>query len=727
MIGRMDAHTNPPLIANEELQPVYRLARRTARRWRVAMQSAAVALALAVVGYAVWPRVYRSEAVVYYQEGMQWTTSEGGSGRRVGQRLRDVLLARGQLTKVVEELGLYPGLVKAGRLAEAVEEMRLATGFRVAEGDVFVISFNGDSAEEAQRVTARLTELLAAENQRLRSEQAETARAFLDAERKRTETRVSDQEAAQLRFLAAHPEFAHDEAARSGAARSQAWRPLDAEVRYSEPDDPGLAALAREEERLRRQLASPTPLPRAPQDPALVAARNDADTNLRTAQRELAEKRAAFTELHPDVVVAEAKVKATMEAHKRAAAAVDAAEPAVMRERLAEVQREIAAFRRTQVRGRGYVAAPATSQTAQRVVAQEAEWARLSRDVAESRERYRELQGRQFMATMTANMAAAGQAAQIVVIDPAYLPAAPLGPTRSRLLVLALLIASVVGVVAALVAALLDDRVLERADVERLGLGPILAEVPGTGALLLEAQGQPRGRLPEAAGKAALPGPGSGVEVRRLAPVDPIDPRLFMVASPDSAAAAAFRVLRHRLKERGDLRTILVTSPEAGEGKSFCAANLALALGESGWSRVLLLEVNLRRPSLARLLGFRPPACVSQQLERRLHAEQRPWLVVENLTPWLHTAAVAPDVAPRPILDGPVLAQCLTELEGAGYDYVVVDSPSILESSDVNVIAEETAGFLVALRAGRSRARSVRRGVEQLGQRGLLGFVLLGP
>jgi Mrp family chromosome partitioning ATPase len=723
MIDEMDAHSNPPLIASEELQPVYRLAWRTVRRWRVAAKTSAVVLALTLVGYLAWPKVYRSEAVVHYQEGMQWTTSEGGGGRRVGQRLKDVLLARGQLTKVIVELGLYPGLVKAGRVAEAVEEMRLATGFRVAEGDAFVISFNGESAEEAQRVTARLTELLAAENQRLRSEQAETARAFLDAARKRTEVQVNEQEAAQLRFLAAHPEFAHDEAARSGAARSPPWRPLETEVRPPEPDNPGLAALGREEERLRRQLASPRPLPRAPQDPALVAARNDAETNLRTAQRELAEKRAAFTELHPDVLVAEAKVQTAREAYQRSAAAVDATEPAVMRERLAEVQREIAAFRRTQVRGRGYVAATATSETAQRVVAQEAEWARLSREVAESRERYRELQARQFMATMTANMAAAGQAAQIVVVDDAYLPAAPVGPTRSRLLVLALLMASVAGAAAALLAAVSDDRILERADVERLGLGPLLAEVPGTGALLLDAPDQLAGRLPEATGK--VPAPAAGLLVKRIVASDPLDPRLFMVAAPDSAPAAAFRILRHRLKERGDVRTILVSSPEAGEGKSLCAANLALALGESGSSRVLLLEVNLRRPSLARLLGFQPPACVSQQLERRVQAAPRPWLVVENLTPWVHTAAVAPGVAPRPILDGPALAQCLVELRGAGYDYVVIDSPAILESADVNVIAGEAEGFLVTLRAGRSRARAVRRGVEQIGGKGLLGFVLL--
>ncbi len=361
-------------------------------------------------------------------------------------------------------------------------------------------------------------------------------------------------------------------------------------------------------------------------------------------------------------------------------------------------------------------------------MAQEAEWARLSREVAEARERYRELEARQFLATMTANMTAAGQAAQIVVIDPAYLPAAPVGPARSRLLGLALLVAGLAGVGAALLAALIDDRILDRADVERLGLAPILAEIPGMGAVLDEGPdrvGRTPPKPPEAAPVEAQES-ASGGRVLRLVPTGPVDPRLVMKVTPDSAASAAFRVLRHRLKERGDVRTILVTSPEAGEGKSLCAANLALALGESGRSRVLLLEANLRHPSLARLLGFQPPACVSRQFERRLHAVKPPWLVVENLSPWLHTAAVAPDIVARPLLDGPVLERCLAELRAAGYDYVVVDSPAILDGSDVNVIVEGVEGYVVALRAGRSRVRPVRRGVEQIGEKGLLGFVLLG-
>src|SRR5438477_583444 len=91
-------------------------------------------------------------------------------------------------------------------------------------------------------------------------------------------------------------------------------------------------------------------------------------------------------------------------------------------------------------------------------------------------------------------------------------------------------------------------------------------------------------------------------------PADP-DERLILVRDPDSARAASFRVLRHRLQEKGDPRVIAVTSAGPREGKTTCAVNLALALGECGRAKVLLIEANLWTPALAPLFGFMPPEC----------------------------------------------------------------------------------------------------------------------
>ena len=138
-------------------------------------------------------------------------------------------------------------------------------------------------------MTAKLTDVLIAENTRLRSAQAEVAQAFLDTEKRRNETELAAREAELLRFLARHPEFAQEQQGAAGLS-------LRARPRVDLESDGSLAALRREELRLRSQIATTGQAPRAPRDPqVLIAARNEAETRLRTAQREQAEQAARFT------------------------------------------------------------------------------------------------------------------------------------------------------------------------------------------------------------------------------------------------------------------------------------------------------------------------------------------------------------------------------------------------------------------------------------------------
>ncbi|HUS68370.1 MAG TPA: CpsD/CapB family tyrosine-protein kinase [Kofleriaceae bacterium] len=209
-------------------------------------------------------------------------------------------------------------------------------------------------------------------------------------------------------------------------------------------------------------------------------------------------------------------------------------------------------------------------------------------------------------------------------------------------------------------------------------------------------------------------------------PVDP-DPRLILVRDPDSARAASFRVLRHRLQERGDPRTIAVTSAEQGEGKTTCAVNLALALGECGRARVLLVEANLRAPSLAALFGFLPPECFAAQLTKHRERPLEPWSVVEVFAPSLHVAAVkpGPENENRPLLDGVAFGIAMDMLKRSGYDYIVVDTPPILGSADVNLVEDFTDGVVITTWSRKSSARALRTAVEQLAPAKLLGITLL--
>ena len=86
-----------------------------------------------------------------------------------------------------------------------------------------------------------------------------------------------------------------------------------------------------------------------------------------------------------------------------------------------------------------------------------------------------------------------------------------------------------------------------------------------------------------------------------------LDQRLVAALAPQSLAAEQYRSLRTRIKraENGRaVRAIVVTSPNKGDGKSLTAANLALTMAQEFQQRVLLIDADLRRPSLHRLFGI---------------------------------------------------------------------------------------------------------------------------
>ncbi len=214
------------------------------------------------------------------------------------------------------------------------------------------------------------------------------------------------------------------------------------------------------------------------------------------------------------------------------------------------------------------------------------------------------------------------------------------------------------------------------------------------------------------------------VVVSKHAMPEEVDPRLIMVRQPDSERAAAYRILRHRLMERGDPRVICVTSAVAGEGKTSTAINLAIALGECGRARVLLMEANLRNPRLAPILGFRPPECFSEQLARHRDQPLEPWSVVEVFWPWLHVAAVDPKIGGKPLLDAPAFEIAVARLR-PGYDYVVIDTPPVLGAADVNLIEDTVDAVVIAASYKKSRGRDLQKAVEQLTPAKIAGVVFV--
>ena len=231
--------------------------------------------------------------------------------------------------------------------------------------------------------------------------------------------------------------------------------------------------------------------------------------------------------------------------------------------------------------------------------------------------------------------------------------------------------------------------------------------------------------------------PGGGISFVRFAPEPPYDERLIFWEQRDLETAAAFRLLRQRLIERGDPRIVLCTSAEQGEGKTTLATNLALAFAELGKHRVLLIETNFRNASLGEVFGFKPPAGFALQLARHRQQPGSPWVVVQIANSPLFIMAAEPRCCPKCAavlgeeakfcgmcgaetdtttggsLDAVTFAAAIKQFRES-FHYVVVDAPAVLASGDVNLMQDSADAIVFATRRGRSAAGRLRRAIEQV-------------
>jgi Mrp family chromosome partitioning ATPase len=210
----------------------------------------------------------------------------------------------------------------------------------------------------------------------------------------------------------------------------------------------------------------------------------------------------------------------------------------------------------------------------------------------------------------------------------------------------------------------------------------------------------------------------------RFVPAEQVDSRLPLLQKEGAHRAAAFRALRRRLAEQGNPGVILVTSAQDGEGKSTCAANLALAMAESGRLKVLLVEANLRRPKLAEIFGFQPSRCLIEQLAAHREQIDAPWLTTEIQPSGLHVLATSSEADRDQVLHGPSFSAAVARWRLA-FDHVVVDGPAILSSCDASIIHDAVDAVVMVALAGATRNLTIRRALDQISADMVAGLVLM--
>jgi capsular exopolysaccharide synthesis family protein len=177
--------------------------------------------------------------------------------------------------------------------------------------------------------------------------------------------------------------------------------------------------------------------------------------------------------------------------------------------------------------------------------------------------------------------------------------------------------------------------------------------------------------------------------------------------------------------EGGPARVILVGSLLPGEGKSVTAYNLAIAAAKTG-QRTLLIEANLRVPSLARYVGVEPDS--GSPLEPLLYYGQINECV--RLAPWIENLYMVPGTGPQreaaAILQSSEFQQLLEDARGR-FDWVIVDVPSLGQSHDALLIAPHADGLVLVTRPGfvrKSLLTEVLADLEHSPQVSVLGAVI---
>lgn len=271
-------------------------------------------------------------------------------------------------------------------------------------------------------------------------------------------------------------------------------------------------------------------------------------------------------------------------------------------------------------------------------------------------------------------------------------PRSPIGPARTRNVMIALVLSLVAGIALAFLLDFLDDTVKSIEDIDRYVHLPALALIPSS-------RGE-RGRLK------GLPAPGGdpGSDSTALAMLDDVR----------SPIAESYRHLRTSLllSSAGQPpKTILVTSSQPSEGKTTTAINTAFMLAQTG-VEVLIIDCDLRRPRLHAQFELSNAKGLTTWLsgERDLDNVLQVCVKQPNLK-ILTSGPVPPN--PAELIGSDEMRNLLAQL-GQRFAHIIIDSPPAISFTDASILSTMVDGVMLVVHGGRSSRAVVRRAKQQL-------------
>lgn len=187
---------------------------------------------------------------------------------------------------------------------------------------------------------------------------------------------------------------------------------------------------------------------------------------------------------------------------------------------------------------------------------------------------------------------------------------------------------------------------------------------------------------------------------------------LITLTDPRSPISEAYRTLRTNLSFYSldnPIRTLVVTSPAVGEGKSTTVANLAVTLAQSG-RRTILVDCDLRRPSLHELFDLNSAPGLTNLVLDEVERPPLQQTAVDNL--WLLASGPQPP-NPADMLGTRKIDQVIETLTETA-DIVLFDAPPVIAVTDAAVLGAKVDGVLLVISAGKTRREHAERAKELL-------------
>jgi len=202
--------------------------------------------------------------------------------------------------------------------------------------------------------------------------------------------------------------------------------------------------------------------------------------------------------------------------------------------------------------------------------------------------------------------------------------------------------------------------------------------------------------------------------------------RLITFYDPDSLASEQFRKLRTRLlrlRLPHPPRTILVTSARAGEGKTLVSVNLAAGIAHEFNAHALLVDCDLRNPSLGSWFGISNGYGLSDYLVGKKEISQLLLKTEIERLRILLGGTLQDD--PAELVGSARMESLINELKSRYSDrYIIFDSTPLLATSEPEILSKLVDGILIVVRAGETPRETVKQAIASLEKEKILGIVL---